>query len=121
MLRGAQKAKRSHIPIGLLSPKILSTRYVSSTKKTTTNTKGARKYNVYKLRLRLGALSMRLVLKKFVQPKPVSSAMYPVPTKMRKLENTSRPKDNGVPSSTSWYPTMPLSISTQAVAVTAAM
>lgn len=105
--------------IGLLSPNILSTRYVSSKKNITMNTKGASWYSVYNAYARFGSFSVEFQYPD--QLKPVSSAIYPVPMNSKKVDNTNSPKDIGVPSSINWYPTTPFSISIHAVAVTAAM
>lgn len=45
--------------------------------------------------------------------------MYPVPMKRAAAERRIRPKDSGVPSSSNWKPTMPLSMRTHSVATMA--
>ncbi|KAL9129263.1 MAG: hypothetical protein Q9217_002244 [Psora testacea] len=46
----------------------------------------------------------------------VSRAIYPVPTKKAIAEHKMRPKESGVPSSSSWNPTRPFNSRTHNVA-----
>jgi hypothetical protein len=50
----------------------------------------------------------KLLSKCPVQLNPVSRAIYPVPTKNRIADPPTNPSDNGVPSSSNWYPTAAL-------------
>jgi hypothetical protein len=104
--------------MGFCSPSTLSTRNDSKIKNKAIKIKGANWYNTYNPTLLFGGF--KLLSKCPVHWNPVSRAIYPVPTKRRMADPPINPSDNGVPSSSNWYPTAALSRSIQNVAVMAA-